>query len=490
MAFAFQRRPLEGRPGAVLGLWLALAAAGAAAPPSRSAAGEEATAVASVERLLTAARDARADLLAPRQFESAEREVGAARDLAARGAKPEDIEKRLTRAADAIALAMTTAEKTRDVLGVALAAGDAALAAGADSLAAETYTAGERDFHDAATKAAGDDMDAARIKAADAERRFRAAELAAIDGAVLGEARARLAEAEKAGAAAWAPESLTRARDEIARAEDLLATDRSRRSEAESKAAAATVWAARAGAIAAGAQAAGREKGAYETFVLAVAAEFEAIGSALGQDPDLGADPRAGLAAASTEIQSGIAALHGEREAIARDLSRAREEIAALGARERGLSAELAVQREREERFRRVRELFSPEDAVLGREGGNLVLRLKGVRFAEGDDVILPASYPLLAQVMRALRELPGAALAIEGHTDSKGDEKKNLALSAARAAAVRTYLETNMDLSDRLVTTVGRGEAAPIATNDTEAGRGQNRRIDLILDVRTLLGE
>jgi OOP family OmpA-OmpF porin len=124
------------------------------------------------------------------------------------------------------------------------------------------------------------------------------------------------------------------------------------------------------------------------------------------------------------------------------------------------------------------------------RESGGLILRLKGVRFAEGQDSILPESYPLLGKVMRAARELPGAALTIEGHTDARGDEKKNLSLSTARAEAVHTYLQTNMDLSDRLVTTIGRGEAAPIATNDTEAGRAQNRRIDLIFDARTLLGE
>ena len=288
----------------------------------------------------------------------------------------------------------------------------------------------------------------------------------------------------------WAPASLARARDEIAAAENLLAADRSRRGEAEANAAAGAMWAGRATTLGQAAQAAVKEKGAYEALVLAVAAEIEAIGGALGQDTHLGSDPSSGFAAASAEIQSGIAALRGDREALARDLSRAREEIAALSAKERGLSAELEVQREREERLRRVRELFTPEEAVLVREEGSLILRLKGVRFAEGADVILPESYPLLAKVMRAVRELPGAALTIEGHTDAKGDEEKNLTLSTARAVAVRTYLETNLDLSDRLVTTIGRGEAAPIATNDTEVGRGQNRRIDLIFDVRTLLGE
>ncbi len=457
-----------------------------------AAAGAEsdATALDSVEELLAAARTARADLLAPSDFAAAERELDAARKLVAEGGKSEAVERRLARATDAIAAAMAAAEIALPVIDKALAARDAAAAAGADTLAGEPYARAERDFREAVDKMARGNEQMARVKAADAERRFRDAELLAIETDVLGAARELIAGVVDATGEAWAPTSLAHAREKLAAAEETLRTDRQRRSEAEALAAAASAWARRAASITEAAKGAATNSGAYEALVLAIEVEVRAIGAALGQETDLGDDTALELRAAGEQIQSGIEALQSEQESLARDLTAATQEIERLRAKERGLSAELAVQREREERLRRIRELFTPDEAVLVREGGRLILRLKGVNFAEGESAILPASYPLLGKVMRAIRDLPGAAITIEGHTDSKGDEQKNLALSEARAQAVRTYLEANMDLSDRLVTTLGKGEMVPIASNETEAGRAQNRRIDLVIDARVLLGE
>ena len=70
--------------------------------------------------------------------------------------------------------------------------------------------------------------------------------------------------------------------------------------------------------------------------------------------------------------------------------------------------------------------------------------------------------------------------IAIEGHTDSVGSSKANQAISAKRAEAVKQYLvEQGADASR--IQTQGLGESHPIASNSTEAGRQQNRRVEVV---------
>ncbi|WP_375560000.1 OmpA family protein [Bernardetia sp. OM2101] len=86
-----------------------------------------------------------------------------------------------------------------------------------------------------------------------------------------------------------------------------------------------------------------------------------------------------------------------------------------------------------------------------------------------------------IAKLARILNEYPDTRLTIQGHTDSKGDDNYNRQLSAKRADAVRDYLIANGVKGGRLNTTAY-GETAPIASNDTEAGRAQNRRVEVVI--------
>jgi len=90
-------------------------------------------------------------------------------------------------------------------------------------------------------------------------------------------------------------------------------------------------------------------------------------------------------------------------------------------------------------------------------------------------------TYPVLQAMVAILKEYPTAKFALEGHTDSDGKDAMNLTLSQDRAAAVRTYLIDNGIAADRL-TSEGFGEAKPIASNKTKAGKAQNRRVEVKL--------
>jgi outer membrane protein OmpA-like peptidoglycan-associated protein len=439
------------------------------------------------EERLREAREARADFLSPGHFASGKKELDEARKLFDQGGSLKDIERRLERADEELAKAMETLPVARLTLSGALDARDAAVRAEAPVHAGELFAEGDKLFRDAGARVEKGKVKDAQIKAADAERRFRQAEVIAIKTVVIGPARELLAQADQEKADEWAPASLGDARSHLEAAERRLDQDRYDRNEAVKLARTAESEARRGLAIARAARAAAEDRGAYESLLLDAEAQIRAIAESLGYDaPDFGG----GLAGPVPEIVGAIEVLKSESDSLGRELAQARAKLEEVRAKERGLTAELAIAREREERVRRVSDLFSSDEAVVIRQGSRLTLRLKGIVFPPAKSALLPENYPLLSRVMRAIRELPGASITIEGHTDSTGDERQNLVLSQERADAVRAYLEANMDLSDRLVSTSGYGETAPIASNKTEEGRALNRRIDIVFDAASLLGE
>jgi OOP family OmpA-OmpF porin len=91
-----------------------------------------------------------------------------------------------------------------------------------------------------------------------------------------------------------------------------------------------------------------------------------------------------------------------------------------------------------------------------------------------------PESITELERVVKFMNDVPIATVLVEGHTDSVGSDAYNLALSDRRAKAVFDYL-TSRGVDPARLKSVGKGEADPIASNDTEEGRQQNRRVMLI---------
>ncbi len=75
----------------------------------------------------------------------------------------------------------------------------------------------------------------------------------------------------------------------------------------------------------------------------------------------------------------------------------------------------------------------------------------------------------------------PGLKLEVEGHTDNVGGDDYNQKLSEQRGVAVRDYL-TGQGIPSNSVTTEGFGKTMPVASNDTSAGRQQNRRVELVV--------
>jgi outer membrane protein OmpA-like peptidoglycan-associated protein len=105
------------------------------------------------------------------------------------------------------------------------------------------------------------------------------------------------------------------------------------------------------------------------------------------------------------------------------------------------------------------------------------------VTFAFNSAEISTQAKPTLEAMAEALnsKELQGNCIQIEGHTDNKGTDEYNQKLSRRRAESVVAYLTQQLKVDQRYLFPVGKGEAYPIATNDSDEGREQNRRVQLM---------
>ncbi|MFV1987871.1 MAG: OmpA family protein [Gemmatimonadota bacterium] len=105
----------------------------------------------------------------------------------------------------------------------------------------------------------------------------------------------------------------------------------------------------------------------------------------------------------------------------------------------------------------------------------------QGILFDTDSDRLRPESTPTLDEIGQMLEEHPDLQLTIEGHTDSTGDETHNQELSERRAESVTRFLIDRYGIAeDRLIAT-GFGESKPVDSNDTPAGRQNNRRVELV---------
>lgn len=109
-------------------------------------------------------------------------------------------------------------------------------------------------------------------------------------------------------------------------------------------------------------------------------------------------------------------------------------------------------------------------------------LELKEKLFFEWDEARLEAaSFPVMDEVVTALKENKSFKVQVEGHTDSTGGEKHNQSLSERRAAAVLDYLVTHGISTTRLVSK-GFASTVPLQSNATAAGRERNRRVEFVV--------
>jgi len=122
---------------------------------------------------------------------------------------------------------------------------------------------------------------------------------------------------------------------------------------------------------------------------------------------------------------------------------------------------------------------FGPAEMIeaLEREGR---IALHGILFDLDQATLKQESSQQLQHIVTLLLQYPDLQLEVQGHTDDQGDDAYNMDLSQRRAEAVRDYLRL-FGIDGSRLTPKGYGETAPVAANETEAGRAENRRVELV---------
>lgn len=150
------------------------------------------------------------------------------------------------------------------------------------------------------------------------------------------------------------------------------------------------------------------------------------------------------------------------------------------------LRGEVANEAQRQEIASRVATRLNPNYVVRNQlrvsAGGQSLLDQtlanRIIEFESGSATLTGNGETILRELAAAMRTLNGKRFEIVGHTDSRGERAANVALSQARADAVRTFLAEN-GIDANLIATSGRGPDEPVAANETAAGRQKNRRIE-----------
>jgi OOP family OmpA-OmpF porin len=128
-----------------------------------------------------------------------------------------------------------------------------------------------------------------------------------------------------------------------------------------------------------------------------------------------------------------------------------------------------------------VKPAAAPVDGTVCQQLFSDLLTKGKIRFESGRATIDPDSAGLLDRLIETALRCPGANIEIAGHTDADGEDGFNQMLSEKRAQAVTDYLVKAGLPADRF-TAIGYGSTQPVASNDTDEGKAQNRRIDFVV--------
>ena len=145
-----------------------------------------------------------------------------------------------------------------------------------------------------------------------------------------------------------------------------------------------------------------------------------------------------------------------------------------------GLLAGAAVGQYLDQQQRDLEASLAGTGAEVERQGDQLLVTMPSqITFDTAKSNIKPEFYGALDQVAATFNKYPESYIDIVGHTDSRGSNEYNQALSERRAASVRSYLG-NRGVNTARLAAFGQGETAPVASNETAEGRQANRRVEM----------
>jgi outer membrane protein OmpA-like peptidoglycan-associated protein len=449
------------------------------------------------------ARSEHVDVLAPTGFAAAVQAHEAAQKDAARGRSADKVRSRVQEGEAALRRATSAAASARTSLDAAIKAREDAVTAQAPQLAPQSWPKAAERFEQAVKENERGDLKSAQRRGAEAQVLLREAELVAVEAGILNEARSLIAQADEAKVERYAPRTLQAAKRDVAEAEQEIRRNRYEVDVPRKLAAQARYEVRHATYLAQQIERVLQQEKDDQSGIEALILSWEGPIGRLASDLELTAHFDQGMEAPLRELGERAQQQAQEVRRLKQEIESRDEQIAALGAelqrtesRLGGESAErIALQRrvDEQERLRSsvaaIEASFTPDEARVFRQGEDVVVSLLGVRFTSGRSTIGSSNAAIMGKLRQALVLFSGASISIEGHTDANGGDSANLILSQDRADAVKQYLVTTFAMDPEKVSSIGYGEARPVATNETAAGRARNRRIDVVIHTGTAKG-
>ena len=439
-----------------------------------------------------AAEAVNAKLYAPKSYTSGMKEYRDAESLLERG---RNIDYVRSNAADAVRhfkKATQSAQLARTALAQAIKSRQDGANAKAPELAPELWSDAQQQFIRAIQLMERGDLKNAKRRENEAINLYREAELVAIKAQYLSETRRLLADADRARVGKYAPITLGKAKRLLADAERELNENRYDTDLPRSLAIQANYEAKHALYLSQIVRQVRDRDLTAEQLVLAWEQPLRAVAGVADILPNMQEGPDqlvAELVAYFEQQANELQALQQEKAEDEVRLADMAEELQALDERLGGATAERAALIQRleaqarvKQQFLQVEKIFSSYEARVFREGNSIILRLVGLNFDSGAAQIKPENFDLLAKVEKAIDVFPRSELTIEGHTDSHGGDDLNQKLSQDRAESVQQYMINAMRIPTYRLIATGYGETRPVSSNETEAGRARNRRIDIVI--------
>lgn len=443
--------------------------------------------------LLQDAKKVEANLYSPKYFEKGLELYNKAERDFKDGKKLENIRKKLREASIQLKKSIEITRLAKITLEEITQSRKAAVAQDATQWAPDKFAEAEKLFRKAAEKMEDGKPNDAKKIATEGSKLYREIELIAIKTRILDEAWRKLKECEDKQVEKYAPLTLDKAKSHAASAASTLDQDRYDQDKAKIAAEEAAYEARHALFLAETIRSLQNQKDGMENYILDVEHQFQRISEALNMDMEFdggfqgpaykmvetilelrekGKKQRNKIEELSKTVDELSTELNGLKSGQLKELSGKLKELESIVAKEKAAK----------ERFERVKQNFSPDEAKVIQESDNVIIRLYGINFPSGRAIIHPEYFPLLTKVIRSIEEFPNCHVRIEGHTDSRGSNAVNEKLSTDRANSVLQYITANSNLDQSMVTGIGYGEDRPIASNDTEEGRALNRRIDVVI--------
>ncbi len=369
---------------------------------------------------------------------------------------------------------------SRNILSEVLNARERAMKAGVDSLQSEKLAELDTDLKKTSTLIEDGNFEKAKQRRPKLLEGYARLELVALKQGTADKAKLAIASAKQNGAEKYAPKTIAQAQEEMALAVTILDADRTQTAKADVQANKAKWLAEQSDVITETVKDFNRRDYTLEDIVLWHQAKLNMINEPVGGQLPFNESADA----AELRIKDSILGLQASINALKTTEANYSQRIVATEkermAAEKERQALEAQDRAVRQQFEAVQAMFSTNEANVYRQRQNVLISAHGFQFPSGVSEIQTDNFSLMNKIIQAINIFPNARIEVSGHTDSTGSDNANQLLSQARATKVGKFLSDVGGISANRITATGYGESRPLASNETLAGRAENRRVEI----------